>query len=125
MATSDVKEDPDAEEGDHETRATVRHERQRDPGQRSEAENRREVDRGLPAHERGDPRGEPLPERILAPDREAQACVGEGAIPGDEDGGADEPELLADDGEDHVGVRFRQVVDLLDPLAEPAAEDPA
>ena len=39
--------------------------------------------------------------------------------------GADEPELLADDGEDHVGVRLGQVVDLLHALAEPVAEDVA
>src|SRR6266487_141617 len=34
-------------------------------------------------------------------------------------------ELLADDREDHVRVRLGQVVDLLDPLAETASEDPA
>jgi hypothetical protein len=124
MATSDVKEDPDAEEGDHEARAAVRDERERDPRQRSEPEDGCEVDRRLSAHERGDARREPLPERVLAADGKAKAGISEGAVAGDEDRGAYEPELLADDGEDHVGVRFRQVVDLLDPLAEPAAEDP-
>ena len=39
--------------------------------------------------------------------------------------GADEPELLADDREDHVGVRLGQEVHLLDPLPEPLAGDPA
>ena len=41
------------------------------------------------------------------------------------DAGPDEPELLADDGEDHVGVRLGQEVDLLHALAEPVAEDAA
>ena len=41
------------------------------------------------------------------------------------DAGPDEPELLADDGEDHVGVRLGQVVDLLHALAEPLAEEVA
>src|SRR5581483_1202954 len=121
MATSDVKEDPDAEERDHEARPAVRDERERNPGQGSEPEDGREVDRRLAADERGDAGREPLPERVLAPDRETQPRVGEGAVAGDEDGRADEAELLADDGEDHVRVRFRQVVDLLDPLPEPAA----
>jgi hypothetical protein len=69
MATGDVKEDPDRQEGDDEARASVRDERERDSGQRREAENRREVHRGLPADERRDPRGEPLSEGILAADR--------------------------------------------------------
>ena len=125
MAMRDVKEDADGEKRDHEARAAVRHERQRDPGQRCEPEHGGEVDRRLPADERRDPRCEPLAERVLARDRKPQAGVRERAVAGDEDGGADEPELLADDGEDHVGVRLRQVVDLLDPLPEAAAEDAA
>ena len=40
-------------------------------------------------------------------------------------GRADEAELLADDGEDHVRVRLGQVVDLLDAVAEPLADEAA
>ena len=39
--------------------------------------------------------------------------------------GPDEPELLADDREDHVRRGFGQVVDLLDALAETDAEEAA
>src|SRR5436309_3335657 len=70
-------------------------------------------------------RCEPLPERILAGDRKPQPRVRERAVAEHEDRCADKAELLADDGEDHVGVRLRQVVDLLDPLPETTAEDAA
>ena len=40
-------------------------------------------------------------------------------------GGPDEPELLADDREDHVRVRLGQVQRLRDALAQPLARDPA
>src|SRR3954471_5306975 len=47
----DVKEDADGEELHHEARAAVGDERQRDSGQRSEPQHRREIDRRLAAHE--------------------------------------------------------------------------
>ena len=72
MATGDVKEDPDGHERDHEARAAVRDERQRHARQRREPENRGEVDHGLAADERDEPRGEPLAERVLAPERDAE-----------------------------------------------------
>src|SRR5581483_7204150 len=125
MATSDVKEDPDGQGGYDEARPAVRHERERDAGERREPEHCGEVDRRLPAYERGDARGEALSEGVLARDGQSETCIGERAVAGDEDGGADEPELLRDHREDHVGVRLRQVVDLLDPLTEAAAEEPA
>src|SRR4051794_35654683 len=123
--TRDVKEHADREEGDNERRAAVRDERERDSGQRREAEHGGEVDRRLARDQGRDPGGEPLAERVLALQGEPQARVGERAVARDEDGSADEPELLADHREDHVGVRLGEVMDLLDPLAEPTPEDPA
>src|SRR5581483_11663544 len=111
MATGDVKEDAHGEESDD--------------GERGEPEDGREVDRRLAADERGDAGGEPLAERVLARDREPQAGVREGAVAGHQERGADEAELLPDHREDHVRVRLRQVADLVDPLAEPAAEHAA
>src|SRR2546421_3043660 len=125
MTTGDVKEDADRQERDDEARASVRDERQRNPGQRGEPEHGCEVDRGLAADEGGDPHREPLSEGVLARDREPQAGVGEGRVPGHHEGCSDEPELLADHGEDHVRVRLGEVVDLVDPLPEAAAEDAA
>src|SRR6185436_3062247 len=121
----DVKEDPDAGERDHEARAAVRDKRQRNPGQRREPHHRSEVDRRLAADERGQAGREPLAEGVLALQRDLQAEVGEGAVGGDHGGRADEAKLLADDGEDHVRVRLREVVHLLNALAEAHAEDPA
>src|SRR3954469_3848531 len=123
--TRDVKEHAHREEGDNERRASVRHEGQRNSGQWRQAEHGSEVDRRLPCDQGRDPGCEPLAEGILALQGEPQSGVRERAIARDEHGGADEPELLADDGEDHVGVRLRQVMDLLDPLAEPPSEDAA
>ncbi len=126
MATpGDVKEDADADERDDEAGPAVGHERQRDSGQRREPQHSREVDRRLAADERGEPGGEPLSERILAVERDFQARPREEGVGQDDDGRADEAQLLADHGEDHVGVRLGQVVDLLHALAEPVPEEAA
>src|SRR5205823_13318791 len=66
MATGDVKEDAHRRELDDEARATVRDERQRDPGQGREPEDGGQVDHGLPADEGGEPGRETLSERIAA-----------------------------------------------------------
>src|SRR5206468_3776775 len=121
----DVKEDPDRAEEAGEARASVGDERQRDAGQRREPENGREVDRGLAADEGGDACCKSLAKRVAAVQRDAKARVGEERERADHRRRADETELLADDGEDHVGVRFGQVEDLLhavpEALARPAA----
>src|SRR5437773_6473651 len=119
----DVKEDADRDELHHEARPAVRDERQRDPGQRREPEDGRKVDRRLAADETGQAGGQPLAEGIPTLERGLQAGPCEEHIGEDERRGADEAELLADDREDHVGVRLRQVVDLLDALPEPLAEE--
>ena len=58
-----------------------------------------------------------------APDGDVEAGVGEQRVGDDHRGDADEPELLADVGEHHVRVRFRQIEDLLHAAAEPDADD--
>ena len=125
LIAGDVKEDPDGREQDDEARAAVGDERQRDPGQRRDAEHRGEVDRRLAADERGDPRGEQLPERVAAAQRDGEAGERERGEGGDHGGRADQPELLADHREDHVRLLLGQVVDLLHALAEPLAGEPA
>src|SRR5205807_1150179 len=71
----DVKEDPDRGEHDDEARAAVRDERQRDPGQRRDADDGGEVERGLAAHEDGQAGGERLAERVARGERDAEAGV--------------------------------------------------
>src|SRR5918992_4871846 len=114
----DVKEDADAREQDDEARAAVRDEREGDAGQRREPEHGGQVHGRLPAHERGDAGGDELPERISAAEGDGEARERERRERADDEQRADQPELLADDGEDHVGVGLGQVVDLLDALAE-------
>src|SRR5207247_200797 len=63
---SDVKEDPDRGEDDDDARAAVRDERERDPGQRRDADDRREVQGGLPADEHRQAGGDVLAERVPA-----------------------------------------------------------
>src|SRR5260370_35909782 len=54
MPAGDVKEDAYSEERDNEARAAVRDERQRNPGQRSQAEDGCEVDHRLTTDEPND-----------------------------------------------------------------------
>ena len=91
------------------------------PGERRDPERGREVDGCLPADERRDARGEQLPERILAAHGDAEAGDREQRERADHERRADQPELLADDREDHVRVRLREVRDLPDALAEAGA----
>src|SRR4249920_3040860 len=114
----DVKENAHAGEEDHEARAAVGDEGERDPGERRDAERGGEVDRSLPAHESGDACREQLPEPVPAAQRDPEARDRERGEGGDDEGRTDEAELLSDDREDHVGVRLREVRDLPDPLAE-------
>src|SRR5262249_12207453 len=125
IRAGDVKEDADGQQRDNERRTAVGDEREWDPGQRREAENGREVDDRLAADERDEPRPETLAERVLARQSDPQPSVGEDGDRRDHPGHADETELLADDGEDHVRVRLGQVVDLSDPLTEADAEHAA
>src|SRR4051812_42120816 len=101
MTTGDVKEDSDRQEADHEARAAVGDEWERNPGQRGEPDDGGEVDRSLPRDEGRDAGGEPFAERILAGDREAKPRVGERAVGDDDERESDQAELLADHREDH------------------------
>src|SRR5918996_133061 len=119
----DVKEYPDPGEQHDEARPAVGDERQRDPGERSDAEDGRQVDRRLAADERREPGGEELAERILAAERDAKSREGECGERADDEHRADETELLADHREDHVGVRLGEVEHLGDALPEALARE--
>src|SRR5690349_1972624 len=125
VTATDVKEDPDGGEHDDDAGASIRHQGQRDPGQRREADNGGQVQRSLPADDRRDPDRERLAERVAAAQGDPQARPAECRVRGENERDADETELLADDREDHVRVRLREVEDLLDALAQADAEDPA
>src|SRR3954449_6082149 len=119
----DVKEDADRNELDHDAGPSLRDERQRNSRQRSEAEHGGEVDRRLAAHERRQPRSQTLAERIAAFECGLEPCPREEDVREDQRRGPEQPELLADDGEDHVGVRLGQEMDLLHALPQPVADE--
>src|SRR3954471_5445065 len=100
----DVKEDPDREQRDHETRTAVTDEWERGSRQGGEPEHCGEVDDCLAADECHDSDGEPLAERVLADEGDAKAGPRECHEGREHRGDADEPELLADDAENHVRV---------------------
>src|SRR3954453_3672606 len=119
----DVKEDPDRNELHYEAGAAVGDERQRNSRQRSKPEDGGEVDRGLAADERREPRSKALAERVAALQRGLEARPREEDVREDQRRGSEQAELLADDGEDHVGVRLRQEMDLLHALPQPVADE--
>jgi hypothetical protein len=121
----DVKEDAHRSERDDEARPPVGDEREGDPRQRSEPEHGREVDQSLSRDQRREAGREPLAERVSTAERDAKARVREGHIGGDRQGRSKQPELLADRGEDHVRVRFGQVVVLENALPDSGAENAA
>src|SRR5437660_4191306 len=92
--TGDVKEDADRTEHHHEARAAVGDERERDSGQRRNADRGGHVDRGLPTDERRDPGCEPFCEGVAAGDREPHARVRERAERHQHERDPDEAELL-------------------------------
>src|SRR5687767_1100190 len=111
LIASDVKEDPDGREQYDEARAAVGDERQRDPGQRRDAQHGRKVDGRLAADERRDPGCQELPEGITAAQRDREARERERGEGGDHGRRPDQAELLADHGEDHVRLLLWEVVD--------------
>ena len=123
MADRDVKEDPHRRERDDQARAAVGDERERNSRQRRQPHHGGDVDRGLAADEDREPGRERLAEGVAAAQGDAEADVSEGRVRGDQCGGAHQPQLLADDREDHVRVCLGEEVRLFDALAKPAAEE--
>src|SRR5215210_4966923 len=123
MVASDVKEDSDAGESDDEARPSVGDEGEGDPCQRRDAHDGCDVDQRLPGDEGRDTGGEPFSEWVLAGQRDSEARVGEARVGSDQSRGSHQAELLADDGEDHVRVRFGKIGVLPDALPQPRAED--
>jgi hypothetical protein len=125
MIARDVKEDAHGGKRDHQARAARGHEGKRNPGQRDKPEHGSEVDQRLAAHERRQAGREQLSEGIVASRSDAEARVREQREGTDDRQRAHESQFLADDGEDHVRVRLREVEHLRDALGKTPPEDPA
>ena len=67
------------------------------------------------------PEAEVGAEGLRGVERRAQAAPDHDAVEGDQQADADEAELLADDGEDEVGVRLGEEEELLPPVAQAQA----
>ena len=117
--SGDVQEQSDAGHGDHERRAAERDERQRHTGDGQHADHGADVHEGLDQDPRRDAGGEEHAVVVGGPQRGADAGHAERHEQGDHQDGADEPELLGDDGEDEVGVGERQEAPLGPALAQP------
>ena len=78
----------------------------------------------LAQDQRGEAGGQQLGVGARARLGDAQPGVGDHPVEEQQAEDAGHAELLADDGEDEVGVRLGQVEDLLDRLAEPAPKRP-
>ena len=102
-----VREHARADHRDHERRAARRQERQRDARHRQQPDDRAEVDHGLADDPRGDAGREQHAESVGRASRDVEADQAEAREQREHEQAADEPELLADDREDEVGVRVR------------------
>ena len=111
----------------HEQRRSAEaHEGQRQPLRRQDGQRHREVHERLHAEHRRQAEGEERPEVVRGPQRRANAARDEQEVHAAEGGDADEPELLADDRGDEVGVRLGQVQRLeAAPDAEPRSGRPS
>ena len=98
--------------------------RQRHPGDRQHAHHRADVDQRLDDDPDGDPGGQVAAERVGGALGDPDAGVGEGDEQQQDREGAEQAELLADDGEDEVGVGVGHIGPLLPPGPQPDPEQP-
>src|SRR5262245_3031728 len=100
----DVQHEPDAEERRRERGAAVRDERERDPGDRKHPERHADVDHDLKREKRDDPDDEQAPEPVSRGGRDVDPSQEKHREEEENHAAPHEPELLADDGVDEVGV---------------------
>src|SRR4051794_30222366 len=124
-AGRDVQQQPHAGEQHDQRRGAGRDERQRHAGEWREAEHGIDVEQGLAQDQRGHAGGEQLGVGALGLAGGPQAGVPDHAVQAQHGQDADQAELLADDGENEVGVGLGKVGGLLDGSAEAMAEKAA
>ena len=120
-----VEEQPHRPHQHHQVARAVRDERQRHAGERHQPEHGEEVQCCLAQDQRRDAGGEQLRVAVAGELRHPQSGVADHAVQAQQPEDAEQPELLADDSQDHVGVRLGQVEDLLHRLAQADPEEPA
>ena len=110
-------------------RPAVRDERERDPGQRDDAEDAADDDERLQREPEREPCGEELREAVLRLQRDAHPADDEDHEHEQQRRRADEPELLCDRREDEVGAQVGDELRPVDgrerPLTDPGAAEAA
>src|SRR3972149_2828579 len=118
-----VKEHSRREHRHEQRRAAERDERQRQALRRQEPGDDAQVHDRLGGDEDRDPQRQVRAEGLGGAEPDPQAAPREHDEQADDRQGADEPELLADDREDEVGVRLGQVEELLARAADALPEE--
>lgn len=113
---ADVQEHAGGGEGGDQRGAAITDERQRNALGGHQADDHAEVDERLDGDHGGDAGGQQLPERIRRAPRHTHAPRHEQREQQHQRHGADQPQLLAGDGEDEIGVRLGQKEQLLPPV---------
>ena len=122
---SDVEQQSRGGHVHQQRRAAEGDERQRHAGDRQHADDRADVDERLDDDPRGDAGGQQHAEPVGRAQRRPDAEHAEGDEQRDDQEGADQTELLADDGEDEVGVGVGQEAPLGAARAQADADQPA
>src|SRR5438034_10256740 len=120
----DAQENAHGRERGRERGAAVAEKRQRDASDRKRVGDRGHVEQRLECDPRRDRGRERHPEPVRGAQRGAVAADAKDQEAKHHQRGADQPRLLADDGEDEVRVGFRQPPVLFDGVADPHAEPP-
>ena len=99
----------------HQRRPAEGDERQRHPGEGQHPDDPADDQEGLHAEQRGEPGGQQLLEGRLGPQGDAQPAADQQQEGGEHGGSAQQAQLLADDGEDEVGLPGRDALRLAQP----------
>jgi len=124
-AAGDIEQQAHGAEQHDQRRRAGGDERERDAGERREAEDGVDVERGLAKDQGSQAAGEELGVDALGVAGGPQPGVPDDAVQRQQRQDARQAELLADHGEDEVGVGLGNVEDLLDRRAQPVAEQAA
>jgi hypothetical protein len=121
----DVEQHTHAKQIDQERRAAKADQRKRNPLGRHQPEHHADVHHRLRRDHGGQPKRDKRAKRVFGAQGDAQAAPCDDAEAEEDRGRANQSELLADDGIDEVGMRLRQIEQLLHAGHQAAAEDTA
>src|SRR6267378_3205813 len=108
-----IQEHSGGQQHDQQTRSTVADERERNPFRRNHAEHHGEIDQRLTQHHGRDAQREQPPETVGRSNRSAHAAPAISDKKSDHDRRADKAQLFANYGINEIGMRLRQIEELL------------